>query len=122
MSGHMTIQECHAKNMSMKQAAEAMGVTYGCAYARARAAGLKFRKDYSAHAERMRKLNADPEFAKANAERMRKLNADPEFAKANAERSAERMRKLNADPEFAKANAERMRKLNADPEFNPLGS
>ena len=35
-------------------------------------------------AERMRKLNADPEFAKANAERMRKLNADPEFAKANA--------------------------------------
>ncbi len=45
----------------------------------------------------MRKLNADPEFAKANAERMRKLHADPEFAKAHAERGAERMRKLNAD-------------------------
>ena len=27
----------------------------------------------------MRKLNADPEFAKAHAERMRKLHADPEF-------------------------------------------
>ena len=33
-----------------------------------------------AHAERMRKRHADPEFAKANAERMRKLHADPEFA------------------------------------------
>ena len=36
------------------------------------------------NAERMRKLNADPAFAKANAERMRKLHADPAFAKANA--------------------------------------
>ena len=49
-----------------------------------------------ARSERMRKLNADPEFAKAHAERMRKLHADPEFAKA----AAERMRKLHADPEF----------------------
>ena len=39
--------------------------------------------------------------------RMRKLNADPEFARAHAER----MRKLHADPEFARANAERMRKV-----------
>ena len=46
----------------------------------------------------------------ANAERMRKLNADPEFAAA----AAERMRKLHADPEFAAADAERMRKLHAD--------
>ena len=52
----------------------------------------------------------------ANAERMRKLNADPEFAAAHAER----MRKLHADPEFAAAHAERMRKLNADPDHNPL--
>ena len=52
----------------------------------------------------------------ANAERMRKRNADPEFAAAHAER----MRKLNADPEFAAANAERMRKRNADPDHNPL--
>ena len=70
----------------------------------------------AAHAERMRKLHADPEFAAAHAERMRKRNADPEFAAANAER----MRKLHADPEFAAANAERMRKLNADPDHNPL--
>ena len=34
-----------------------------------------------------------------NAERMRQLNADPEFAAANAERAAERMRKFNADPD-----------------------
>ena len=33
----------------------------------------------------------------AHAERMRKLNADPEFAAAHAERAAERMRKLSAD-------------------------
>lgn len=32
--------------------------------------------DLSANAERMRKLNADPEFAAAHAERMRKLHAD----------------------------------------------
>ncbi len=32
----------------------------------------------------------------AHAERMRKLHADPEFAAANAERAAERMRKLHA--------------------------
>ena len=30
-------------------------------------------------------------------ERMRKLHADPEFARAHAERSSERMRKRNAD-------------------------
>ena len=33
----------------------------------------------AAHAERMRKRNADPEFAAANAERMRKRHADPEY-------------------------------------------
>ena len=87
----------------------------------------------AAHAERMRKRHADPEFAAAHAERMRKLHADPEFAAANAERmrklnadpefaaaNAERMRKRNADPEFAAAHAERMRKRNADPDHNPL--
>jgi hypothetical protein len=39
----------------------------------------------AAHAERMRKRHADPEFAAANAERMRKRNADPEFAAAHAD-------------------------------------
>ena len=70
----------------------------------------------AANAERMRKRNADPEFAAAHAERMRKRHADPEFAAAHAER----MRKLHADPEFAAAHAERMRKRNADPDHNPL--
>ncbi len=82
------------------------------------------------HSSRMRKLNADPEFARKQAERMRKLHADPEFARKQAEgmrklhadpefvrKQAERMRKLNADPEFARKQAERMRKLNANPEF-----
>ena len=88
--------------------------------------------------EEMRKLNADPEFAKANVERTRKLHADPEFAKARNKRARGLLRKLHADPEFAKRNAERaskhmlklhsnsefrkacgerLRKFNADPEF-----
>ena len=33
----------------------------------------------AAHAERMRRLNQDPEFAAANADRMRRLHQDPEF-------------------------------------------
>ena len=67
---------------------------------------------------RMKRLHADPEFAKANSERMKRLNADPEFAKAHSER----MKRLHADPEFAKARDERMKRLNADPEFNPLAA
>ena len=66
----------------------------------------------------MRRLNADPDFAKAHseraAERMRRLHADPDFAKANSERSGERMRRLHADPDFAKANSERMRRQHAE--------
>jgi transposase len=77
--GGLTIQDCHAAGMSMKQAAAAMGVSYHCAYQRARRAGLIFRKDYSANAERMRQRHQDPEFAKANAERMRQRHQDPEF-------------------------------------------
>ena len=60
--------------------------------------------------------------AERAAERMRQLQADPEFAKAHAERAAERMRQRHADPEFARANAERMRQRHADPEFNPLAA
>jgi transposase len=122
----LTIQDCHAAGMSMKQAAAAMGVSYHCAYQRARRAGLIFRKDYSANAERMRQRHQDPEFAKAHAERvaerMRQRHQDPEFAKANAER----MRQRHQDPEFAKAHAERvaerMRQRHQDPEFNPLAA
>ena len=71
--------------------------------------------------ERMKALNADPEFKARNAaaasKRMKALHADPEF-KA---RHAERMKALNADPEFkakiSKLSAARMKALNADPEF-----
>ncbi|MCI0599383.1 MAG: hypothetical protein L0Y60_07645 [Beijerinckiaceae bacterium] len=57
------------------------------------------------------------ELSRQRSDRMRKLNADPEFAARNRERARARMRKLNADPEFAARNRERMRKLNADPEL-----
>jgi hypothetical protein len=50
-----------------------------------------------------------PESRAKAAERMRKLNADPEFK--------EKLSKLHADPAFKEAAAERMRKLNADPAF-----
>lgn len=75
----VSIQECHAADMSIKQAAEAMGVSYNAAWQRAKRSGLAFRKDYSANAERMRALHADPEFAKVHSERMKALHADPEF-------------------------------------------
>ena len=76
-----------------------------------------YERGMRAQAERMKALNADPEFKKASAERGRKqlkaLNADPEFAKARDEQ----LKALNADPEFAKARDERLKALNADPEF-----
>jgi hypothetical protein len=118
MTRPSTWRECAEAGMTATEAAQHLGKTANAGSQYAKRHGFAFRKDYSAHAERMRKRHADPEFAKANAERMRKRHADPEFAKANAER----MRKLNADPEFAKANAERMRKRHADPEFNPLAA
>ena len=46
-------------------------------------------------------------------ERMKRLNADPEFAKRHSERGRERMKRLHADPEFAKRNSERMKRLAA---------
>jgi len=104
-----TIHDCHAAGLSIAQSAEALGITYSAARKRARRAGLRFRKDYSANAERA-------------AEHMRGLHADPEFAKARDARSAEHMRRLNADPKFAKANAERMRRRQANPKFNPLAA
>lgn len=61
----------------------------------------------------MKKLHADPAFAKAHAERcsarLRKLHADPEFARANAARSSERMRKRHVYPVFRQALQEHLR-------------
>ena len=76
-----------------------------------------YERGMRAHAECLKALNADPEFAKARDERGRKqlkaLNADPEFAKARDEC----LKALNADPEFAKARDECLKALHADPEF-----
>jgi hypothetical protein len=77
-----------------------------------------------AKADRIRKLNADPEFVKRNAESgsaaLRKLHADLEFARKHSERSSEHMYKLHADLEFARRHSERgleqMRKIHANPE------
>ena len=74
-----------------------------------------------AHAERARerlsKLKADPEYAKAHSERMRKMHADPNFKKSLSERGRETLRKLKADPEFQKAINVGLRKKFSDPEY-----
>ena len=61
------------------------------------AAEAKARANAERAGERMRKLHADPEFARAHAERMRKLNADPEFARANAEAVSQAQKKRWAE-------------------------
>ena len=65
-----------------------------------------------ANLERLLKLNSDPTFAKAKGDRMRKLHSNPEFTKANATRGREYINKINANPKFRSAAAERMRKMN----------
>ena len=61
------------------------------------------------------------EARRERAERMKRLNADPEFAAKQAAAATECMKRLHADPEFvakqAAAASERMKRLHADPEF-----
>ena len=79
MTAPSTWRECADAGMTLTEAARHLGKTVHAGSQYAKRHGFAFRKDYSANAERMRKLHADPAFAKANAERMRKLHADPEF-------------------------------------------
>lgn len=76
-------QECLGAGMTTTEAALARCVTVSAVSGWARRNGKKFRRDYTAHAERARKrmraLHKDPEFAAANSERMRALHKDPEF-------------------------------------------
>ena len=67
-----------------------------------------------------RTYRMSPEKRALKAERMKALNADPEFKAKLSAASSERMKALNADPEFKAKTAERMKALHADPEFNPL--
>ena len=57
----------------------------------------------------------------ASAERMRKLHADPEFAKRHASRGRETMSRLRANPEFVTrqkaASAEALREKWQDPDY-----
>lgn len=57
------IKECHRRGMSLPEAARAMGVSYNCAWQRAKRAELVF-PDIRAErsAERMRQQHKDPEF------------------------------------------------------------
>jgi hypothetical protein len=71
--------------------------------------------------ERMKRMNADPEFqAKRNAG-VKRRDADAAFAAKQAARSRQTMMRLNADPEFARkrdaAASKTIRRLRADPEF-----
>ncbi len=75
-------------------------------------------KHAAAARERMKAMHADPEFKAKHAERMKAMHADPEFKAKHAER----MKAMHADPEFKAKHAERMKAMNADPEFNPLAA
>jgi hypothetical protein len=75
----LTIHDCHAAGMTIKEAASALGIKYAAAQKRARYAGLRLRRDYSANAERARTLHANPEFAAAHSERMRQRHANPKY-------------------------------------------
>jgi len=92
----MTIWECRAAGMTIKQAAAAMGVSYDCARQRAKARGLHLRKDYGAEAFRVRMLT------------------DPDFAARRSALTAAQARQQHADSKFAAANADRMIKRHAD--------
>lgn len=66
-----------------------------------------------------------PGFTESARERIRALNADPEFAARRRERSSEQMRSMVKSPEFIAASQERwrknggalMKKLHQDPDF-----
>lgn len=75
------------------------------------------REERMRSSERMRKLNADPEFKARHSERMRKqmlkLHANPAFAARNSAR----MRMRHADPIYQAKHRERAREMHANPEF-----
>ena len=54
----------------------------------------------AAASERMKRLNADPEYSAANRERMKRQRRDPEFAARQAVAASERMKRQHDDPEF----------------------
>jgi hypothetical protein len=90
---------------TMKQIGAAMGLNPSVVWKQANMMGLTLRDQ----ASQMRKRWADPEYRATvgarTSERMKKLNADPEFAAARDQR----IKDLHANPEFAAAHRERMR-------------
>jgi len=63
-----TLAECAAAGFTLKEAAVELGLNHWTARSRARRAGVTFR---DARPERMKALNADPEFAARHRERAR---------------------------------------------------
>lgn len=68
MTRRPSYQECLDAGMSYTETPRARGVTVGAVSCWARKHGVQFRN-----------ATKDPEFKKANSERMKRLNADPEF-------------------------------------------
>jgi hypothetical protein len=65
-------------------------------------------------AERIRRLNADPQFAAERSERMKRLHADPFFAAKQAAGASKNMKRLWVDPEFREKASNRMKRLRAE--------
>jgi hypothetical protein len=80
---------------------------------------LKVRLAMSARWKRL--IAENPQWAAASSARMKRLNANPEFAAKNAAAASERMKRRHADLEWAAVMRdiarENMTRLNADPKF-----
>jgi hypothetical protein len=75
----MTIHDCHAAGMSLKQAADAIGISYNATVSRAKRAGLKFpdQRKTPEWAARICRQNKDAAFAKARYRRWRDPKHNP---------------------------------------------
>ena len=75
----MTINDCHAAGMSLKQAAEALGISYNATVSRAKRAELKFpdQRKTPEFAARILGQNKNPAFDEARRKRWRDPKHNP---------------------------------------------
>lgn len=81
------IEACVAAGFCKADTAVLLGVYPSTVSRAAKKFGIEFKDGrHEKSSETMKRLHADPEFAKANSERMRELNKNPEFRAASARR------------------------------------
>lgn len=81
------IEECVAAGFCKADTAVLLGVYPSTVSRAAKKFGIEFKDGrHEKSSETMKRLHADPAFAKATSERMRELNKNPEFRAASAKR------------------------------------